>query len=93
MLTLLGASSSYSAFSAAASGGSMVVRMVGYAPDRILAGIEYVPGHYEPIGIDTVKLPEAVLSVPQFIIANAADNICGLSDHMPILRDTTTERR
>jgi len=58
-------------------GGSMVARMVAYAPDRILAAIEYAPGHYEPIGIDTVKLPEAALSVPQFIIANGADNICG----------------
>jgi hypothetical protein len=44
-------------------GGSMVARMVAYAPDRILAAIEYAPGHYEPIGIDTVKLPEAALSV------------------------------
>jgi dienelactone hydrolase len=58
-------------------GGSMVARMVAYAPDRILAAIEYAPGHYEPVGIDTVKLPEAALSVPQFIIANGADNICG----------------
>ena len=58
-------------------GGSMVARMVGYAPDRILAAIEYPPGHYEPIYIDTVKLPEAALSVPQFIIANGADNIGG----------------
>jgi dienelactone hydrolase len=58
-------------------GGSMVARMVAYAPNRILAAIEYAPGHYEPIGIDTVELPEAALSVPQFIIANGADNICG----------------
>jgi dienelactone hydrolase len=58
-------------------GGSMVARMVAYAPDRILAAVEYAPGHWEPIGIDTVKLPEAALSVPQFIIANGADNICG----------------
>jgi len=58
-------------------GGSRVARMVGYAPDRILAALEYAPGHWEPIGIDTVKLPEAALSVPQFIIANGADNICG----------------
>jgi hypothetical protein len=55
----------------------MVARMVGYAPDRILAAVEYAPGHWEPIGIDTVKLPEAALSVPQFIIVNGADNICG----------------
>jgi len=55
----------------------MVARMVAYAPDRILAAIEYAPGHWDPIGIDTVKLPKAAFSVPQFIIANGADNICG----------------
>jgi hypothetical protein len=58
-------------------GGSMVARMVAFAPNRILAAIEYAPGHYEPIGINTVNLPDAALSVPQFIIANGADNICG----------------
>lgn len=58
-------------------GGVMVARMVGYAPERILAAIEYAPGHREPIGIDTVVLPEKARSVPQFIIANGSDNICG----------------
>jgi hypothetical protein len=55
-------------------GGSTVARMVAYAPERILAAIEYAPGHREPIGIDTVDLPEAALAVPQFIIANGADD-------------------
>jgi dienelactone hydrolase len=58
-------------------GGSFVARMVAFAPDRILAAVEYAPGHREPLGIDTVNLPEKALSVPQFIIANGADNICG----------------
>lgn len=58
-------------------GGSFTARMVAYAPHRILAAVEYAPGHREPIGIDTVVLPEKALSVPQFIIANGADNICG----------------
>jgi dienelactone hydrolase len=58
-------------------GGSMVARMVAYAPDRMLAAVEYAPGHREPIGINTVTLPEAALSVPQFIIANGADDRCG----------------
>lgn len=58
-------------------GGSMVARMVAYAPDRILAAVEYAPGHREPLGIDTVALPEKAIVVPQFIIANGADNICG----------------
>jgi len=58
-------------------GGSMVARMLNYAPERILAAIEYAPGHREPIGIDTVTLPVKGLSIPQFVIANGADNICG----------------
>jgi len=55
----------------------MVARMVAYAPERMLAAIEYAPGHREPIGINTVTLPEAALSVPQFIVANGADDRCG----------------
>jgi len=58
-------------------GGSFVARMVAYAPERMLAAVEYAPGHREPIGIDTVLLPKKALSVPQFIIANGADNVCG----------------
>jgi hypothetical protein len=58
-------------------GGDMVARMVAYAPTRILAAIEYAPGSFDPNGIDTVALPEAALSVPQFIIANGADERCG----------------
>lgn len=58
-------------------GGSFLGRMVAYAPERILAAVEYAPGHREPIGIDTVTLPDKALSIPQFIIANGADNICG----------------
>jgi hypothetical protein len=58
-------------------GSSFVARMVAYAPDRILAAIEYAPGHREPFAIDTVDLPEKALSIPQLIIANGADNICG----------------
>lgn len=50
--------------------GSLVARIVGYAPDRIFAAIEYVPRHREPIGIDTVSLPDEGLSIPQLIIAN-----------------------
>jgi hypothetical protein len=58
-------------------GGSMVARMVAYAPARVLAAVEYAPGHREPIGIDTVTLPQKGLLVPQFIIANGADDRCG----------------
>jgi dienelactone hydrolase len=57
-------------------GGAMVARMGAYAPEQVLAPIEYAPGHRDPIGINTVTLPEAA-AVPQFIIANGADDRCG----------------
>jgi dienelactone hydrolase len=58
-------------------GGSLVARMVGYAPDRVVAAIPYAPGHFEPLGINTVKLPAEALAIPQLIIANGGDKVCG----------------
>lgn len=58
-------------------GGSLVARMVGYIPERIVAAVEYAPSQYDPLGMDTIDLPKEALSVPQFIIANGADKISG----------------
>ena len=55
----------------------MVARVIAYVPERILTSILYAPGHRETIGIGAVELREASLSVPQFIIANGADDRCG----------------
>jgi hypothetical protein len=49
--------------------------MVGYAPNRVIAAIPYAPGNVEPLGINTVKLPEEALAIPQLIIANGGDNV------------------
>jgi hypothetical protein len=57
--------------------GSLVARMVGYVPERTLAVIEYAPGQYDPLGMNTIELPSKALTVPQLIIANGADNING----------------
>jgi hypothetical protein len=46
-------------------GGSLVARMVGYAPDRLIAAIPYAPGNGEPLGINTVELPAEALTIPQ----------------------------
>jgi dienelactone hydrolase len=59
------------------AGGSLVARMAGYAPDRVIAAIPYAPGNVEPLGINTVELPEEALAIPQLIIANGGDNVCG----------------
>jgi dienelactone hydrolase len=58
-------------------GGSLVARMVGYAPDRLIAAIPYAPGNGEPLGINTVELPAGALTIPQLIIANGGDKVCG----------------
>jgi dienelactone hydrolase len=58
-------------------GGSLVARMVGYIPERIIAAVEYAPSQYDPLGMDTIDLPKSALSVPQFVIANGADKISG----------------
>ncbi len=51
--------------------------LVGFLPDRTLAAILSSPGHYEPVGIDTVKLDSRALSVPELIIAGGADRVSG----------------
>jgi hypothetical protein len=50
---------------------------VGYAPDRVVAAIPTNPGHYDPAGIDNVRLPAAALAVPELIMAGGADNVSG----------------
>jgi dienelactone hydrolase len=57
--------------------GSLVARLIAYLPERALAGVEYSPSLYDPLGMDTIDLPENALVVPQLIIANGADNISG----------------
>jgi hypothetical protein len=56
---------------------SLVARMVSYVPERLVAAIEYAPGHFDPMGMDTVNLSEQALAVPQLIVANGADDRVG----------------
>jgi dienelactone hydrolase len=57
--------------------GSLSARMPGFAPDRVLAAIDYAPGQYDPLGMDTIELTPKAASVPQLIIANGADPVNG----------------
>lgn len=59
--------------------GALSARLAGFLPDRTLAAILSSPGHYEPVGIDTVKLDERALNVPELIIAGGADSVSGTS--------------
>ena len=36
--------------------GPLCARIVNFAPRRVIAAILAPPGHYEPLGIDTVRL-------------------------------------
>ena len=44
--------------------GPLCARLVGAAPNRAIAAILSAPGHFEPLGIDTVDLNSQALSVP-----------------------------
>jgi dienelactone hydrolase len=57
--------------------GPLCARLVGSSPDRVLAAVLSSPGHYEPLGIDTVELNARSLAVPELIIAGSADNVSG----------------
>jgi hypothetical protein len=51
--------------------------MVNFIPERTIASVEYAPDQDDPVGIDTVTLSATALTVPQFIIANGADQTVG----------------
>src|SRR5258708_15242849 len=57
--------------------GSLTARLPGYRPGRILASIDYAPGQYIPLGMDTIHLSDDAMRSPQLIIANGADKVCG----------------
>ena len=49
--------------------GSLCARLVEFAPERVFAATLSSPGHYEPLGMDTVHLDGNALAVPQLILA------------------------
>jgi len=57
--------------------GSLVGRLAEYAPDRVLAVIASHPGHFEPLGVDTINLSPRAAAIPQFIVAGSDDAITG----------------
>ena len=57
--------------------GVVSARLVGSFPERVLAAVLSSPGHYEPLGIDTVELSNESLRVPQLIIAGAPMRFLG----------------
>ena len=57
--------------------GPLSARLVGFNPNRVLAAVLSSPGHYEPLGIDTVELNTDSMRVPQLIIAGGVDKVSG----------------
>jgi len=57
--------------------GSLVARLAGYAPDRVIAAIPADASQFSPLGIDTVTLSLEALAVPQLILVGGADHVSG----------------
>jgi hypothetical protein len=57
--------------------GALFAHFVGYAPDRVVASVPTDPGHYDPVGVDNVRLPPAALNVPELVMAGGADKVSG----------------
>lgn len=57
--------------------GPLSARLVGMNPSRTVAAILSAPGHYEPMGIDTVSLDDQALAVPQLVMTGSADDLSG----------------
>jgi hypothetical protein len=57
--------------------GALFAHFVGYASDRVVGSILTDPGHYDPVGVDNVRLPPAALAVPELIMVGGADEVSG----------------
>ena len=57
--------------------GSLVARLTEYAPDRVIASIPTHPGHFDPLGMDTVTLSRKAAAIPQLILVGSADAVSG----------------
>jgi dienelactone hydrolase len=57
--------------------GSLVGRLAGFAPNRVLAVISAHPGHFDPLGMDTIRLSREAAAIPQLILAGSSDQVSG----------------
>ena len=57
--------------------GALVGRFPSIAPERVLAVIASNPGHFDPFGVDTIRLPREAAAVPQLIIVGGDDAVSG----------------
>ena len=57
--------------------GSFVARLADYAPRRAAAVIAADPGHFVPLGMDTVSHSAEAMAIPELVLAGGADEVCG----------------
>lgn len=57
--------------------GSLVGRLAEFAPDRVLAVIPTDPGHFDPLGMDAIRLSPTAAAIPQLILTGSADAVSG----------------
>jgi dienelactone hydrolase len=57
--------------------GSLVGRLAEFAPDRILAVVATDPGHFDPLGVDTIRLSPSAAAIPHLILTGSADAVSG----------------
>lgn len=57
--------------------GSLVGRLAEFAPDRMLAVIPTDPGHFDPLGMDTIALSPRAAAIPHLVLAGSADAVSG----------------
>ncbi|MEQ1729355.1 MAG: hypothetical protein ABL982_13340 [Vicinamibacterales bacterium] len=57
--------------------GSLVGRFAEFAPDRVLAAIAADPGHFDPLGVDTIRLSPRAAAIPQLILVGSDDAVSG----------------
>jgi hypothetical protein len=57
--------------------GSLVGRFADYAPDRIMAIVATDPGHFEPLGMETINLSSKAAAIAQFVLVGSDDAVSG----------------
>jgi dienelactone hydrolase len=55
--------------------GSLVGRLAEFAPEPVLAVIPTDPGHFDPLGVDTINLSPKAVAIPHLILTGSSDAV------------------
>jgi len=73
--------------------GSLIGRLAEFASDRVLAVIPTNPGHFDPLGLDTITLSPKAAAVPHLILTGSADAVSGTQRPYAYFGGTSTSVR